>query len=62
MSIAINLGDLPLLMSEDAATPPLPPVTDAQVYESCQRNPLLSVERSAKGNLEFMPPCGSVDG
>jgi Uma2 family endonuclease len=56
MSLTINLGNLPLLLDETSADLKLPPVSDEEFYEFCQRNPLLNVERTAKGTLHFMPP------
>ena len=56
MSITIDLGELPLLLNEEAATLELPPVTDEQFYEFCARNPLLNVELTEKGNIHLMPP------
>jgi Uma2 family endonuclease len=56
MSLPINLGNLPLLLDETSADLQLPPVSDEEFYEFCLRNPLLNVERTAKGTLHFMPP------
>ena len=57
MSMVIELGKLPLLFDETQGTLALPPVTDEQFYEFCQRNPLISAERTAKGSLHLMPPA-----
>lgn len=57
MSMVIELGKLPLLLDETHGTLALPPVTDAQFYEFCQRNPLINAERTAKGNIHLMPPA-----
>ena len=56
MSITINLGLLPLLLDETATNLSLPAVSDKEFYDFCQRNPLINVERTAKGSLDFMPP------
>lgn len=60
MSITINLGALPLLLDEKDATLDLPPVSDEEFYDFCLRNPLVNVERTAKGYLHFMPPVDAV--
>ena len=57
MSMVIELGALPLLMNEWEGKLALPPVTDEQFYEFCQRNPLVNAERTAKGNILLMPPA-----
>lgn len=56
MSLTIDLGNLPLLLDETSADLTLPAVSDEEFYEFCLRNPLLNVERTAKGTLHFMPP------
>jgi Uma2 family endonuclease len=61
MSLTINLGNLPLLLDEESADLRLPPVSDEEFYEFCQQNPLLNVERTAKGTLYFMPPVTAWD-
>jgi Uma2 family endonuclease len=61
MSLTINLGDLPLLLDETSADLTLPPVSDAEFLAFCERNPLLHVERTAKGMLHFMPPVTAWD-
>ncbi len=57
MSMVIELGELPLLLDERYGTLALPPVTDEQFYEFCERNPLINAERTAKGNIHLMPPA-----
>ncbi|WP_049783771.1 PDDEXK family nuclease [Acaryochloris marina] len=44
------------------SVPPSTQLTDRQFYDLCLANPDLKIERTAQGELIFMPPTGGETG